>query len=157
MRTGIVGGLAALFLLTAGGFGYLIYALQQATDALAAAEQSEATLRKQLGGRGPQETAADRDLRAILDRKKALPATVVALDELSSALPDDTWLSELQIAEGQMRVSGTSQSVADLVPAVQEKSIFADATFFSPTTRLTNGEGDRFHLQVRLVPPKAEK
>jgi len=157
LRTGIVGGLAALILLTIGAFGYLIYDWQNATDALGDAEQTEAALRKQMGGRGPQETAANRDLRSILDRKKARPPTVLALDELSSALPDDTWLSELQIAEGQMRVSGTSQSVADLVPAVQEKPIFADATFFSPTTRLTQGEGDRFHLQMRLVPPKAAK
>jgi len=157
LRTGIIAGLAALILLTIGAFGYLIYAGQDATDALAAAEQTEANLRKQMGGRGPQETAATRDLRAILERKKAQPPTVLALDELSAALPDDTWLNELQIAEGQMRISGTSQSVADLVPAVQQKPIFADATFFSPTTRLTNGEGDRFHLQVRLVPPKAEK
>jgi general secretion pathway protein L len=157
LRIGIVAGLAALVLLTIGAFGYLIYAWQGASDALAAAEQTEADLRKQMGGRGPQETAANRDLRAILQRKKAQPAAVLAVEELSSALPDDTWLTELQIAEGQMRVSGISQSVADLVPAVQEKSIFADATFFSPTTRLTNGQGDRFHLQVRLVPPKAEK
>jgi len=157
LRTGIIAGVAALILLTVGAFGYLIYDWQNATDALAAADQSEADLRKQMGGRGPQETVANRDLRAILDSKKAQPPTVLALDELASALPDDTWLNELQIAEGQMRVSGTSQSVAELVPAVQEKPIFADATFFSPTTRLTNGEGDRFHLQVRLVPPKAEK
>jgi general secretion pathway protein L len=155
LRTGILAGLAALFVLTIGAFGYLVYAWQGATDALAAAEQTEADLRKQMGGRGPQETAANRDLRAILERKKAQPPTVLALDELSAALPDDTWLTELQITEGQMRVSGTSQSVADLVPAVQEKPIFADATFFSPTTRLTNGAGDRFHLQMRLVPLKA--
>jgi general secretion pathway protein L len=157
LRFGILGGLAALILLTIGAFGYLIYDWQAASDALVAADQTDADLRKQMRGRGPQETVANRDLRAILERKKAQPPTVLALDELAAALPDDTWLSELQIAEGQIRVSGISQSVADLVPAVQEKPIFADATFFSPTTRLTKGEGDRFHLQMRLVPPKAEK
>jgi general secretion pathway protein L len=155
LRLGVVAGLIALFVLSTAAFGYLIYAWQQTTDALAAAEQSEAKLRKQIGGRGNQETPATRDLRAILTRKQAQPLTVLAIEELSSALPDDTWLSELQINDGQLRVTGTSQSVADLVPAVQNSQMFADATVFSPTTRLPNNEGDRFHLQMRLVPPKA--
>jgi general secretion pathway protein L len=155
LRLGIIGGLAALILLSVAGFGYLAYAWQDATDALAVADKTEADLRKQMGGRGPQETPASRDLRAILERKKAQPLTVLAIEALSTALPDDTWLTELQVADGQLRASGVSGSVADLVPAVQNSEIFADATFFSPTTRLTNGAGDRFHLQVRLVAPKA--
>ena len=152
-RYAIVGALAAILIVAVGGFVWLAYSWQQASDALAAAEASEATLRRQLTGRGPQETAATRDLRAILNRRKAEPYTVLAIEALSSALPDDTWLTELQVTDGQVRVSGVSQSVADLVPAVQGQPIFADATFFSPTTRLANGSGDSFHLQMRLVPP----
>ncbi len=155
LRLGVIGGLAALVFLSVAGFGYLAYAWQAATDALAVADKTEADLRKQMGGRGPQETPASRDLRAILERKKAQPLTVLAIEALSNALPDDTWLTELQITDGQLRVSGVSGSVADLVPDVQNSEIFADATFFSPTTRLTNGAGDRFHLQIRLVAPGA--
>jgi general secretion pathway protein L len=152
LRYGIVGALAALLLISAAGFGYLAYSWQQVSDALAAAETSDAALRKQLGGRGPQETAASRDLRAILERKKAQPLMVLAIDALSNALPDNTWLTELQVVDGLVRISGVSQSVADLVPSIQDAPIFADSTFFSPTTRLTNGQGDSFHLQMRLVP-----
>jgi len=152
LRYGIAGGLAVLVLISAAAFGYLFYSWQQVSDALAAAETSETALRKQLGGRGPQETPASRDLRAILERKKAQPLTVLAIDALSNALPDDTWLTELQVVDGLVRVSGVSQSVADLVPSVQNAPIFADSTFFSPTTRLANGQGDSFHLQMRLVP-----
>jgi general secretion pathway protein L len=155
MRSGVLAGLAALVLLSAAGFTYLIWSWQEATDALAVAESSEANLRKQIGARGGPDTPASRDLRAILSRKQAQPPVVLTLDALSGALPDDTWLTDLQLADGQLRVSGTSQSVADLVPAVQNSPVFADATFFSPTTRLANNQGDRFHLQMRLVPPKA--
>jgi general secretion pathway protein L len=155
LRFGVAAALAAFVLLSAGAFGYLIWSWQQAADALAVAQNTEADLRKQIGARGGAETPASRDLRAILTRKQAQPPTVLAIEALSGALPDDTWLTDLQLADGQMRVSGTSQSVADLVPAVQKSPLFADATFFSPTTRLANNQGDRFHLQVRLVPPKA--
>jgi general secretion pathway protein L len=155
LRYGIASALAALLLISAAAFGYLMYSWQQVSDALAAAETSETALRKQLGGRGPQETAASRDLRAILERKKAQPLTVLAIDALSNALPEDTWLTELQVVDGLVRISGVSRSVADLVPNIQGAPIFADSTFFSPTTRLTNGQGDSFHLQMRLVPPRA--
>jgi general secretion pathway protein L len=155
LRYGVVGAVAALLLLSAAAFGYLVYSWNEATNALEVAEKTDADLRKQMGGRGAQETPATRDLRAILSRKRAQPLAVIALESLSKALPDDTWLTEFQLADGQLRVSGTSQSVAELVPSVQKSPIFADATFFSPTTRLANKEGDRFHLQVRLVTPGA--
>jgi general secretion pathway protein L len=155
LRNAVMGTVAALLLLSAAAFGYLAYSWNDATSALEVADKTDADLRKQMGGRGAQETPATRDLRAILARKQAQPLAVMALESLSKALPDDTWLTELQIADGQLRVSGTSQSVAELVPSVQKSPIFADATFFSPTTRLANNEGDRFHLQVRLVRPGA--
>jgi general secretion pathway protein L len=155
LRISVAAAVAGFLVLSAAAFGYLLYSLQEVTDALQVAEKTEADLRKQMGGRGAQETPATRDLRAILARKKEQPPAVLAIEALSSALPDDTWLTELQIAEGQMRVSGTSQSVADLVPAVQQSPLFAEATFFSPTTRLSNDQGDRFHLQMRLVPRSA--
>ena len=87
LRYGIAGALAAVLLISAAAFGYLFYSWQDVSDALVAAETSETVLRKQLGGRGPQETAASRDLRAILERKKAQPLTVLAVDALSGACP----------------------------------------------------------------------
>jgi general secretion pathway protein L len=155
LRYGVTGAVVSLLLLSLAAFGYLAYSWNEATNALEAADTTDVALRKQMGGLGVQETPATRDLRAILARKQAQPLAVIALESLSKALPDDTWLTELQIADGQLRVSGTSQSVAELVPSVQKSPIFADATFFSPTTRLANNEGDRFHLQVRLAAPGA--
>jgi general secretion pathway protein L len=81
---------------------------------------------------------------------------VLALDKISQALPDDTWLTELHVNnEGQIRITGISQNVAGLVPQIEGAAIFSDAIFFSPTTRLQAGEGDRFHLQMKLRPTQA--
>jgi general secretion pathway protein L len=85
-----------------------------------------------------------------------MPPAVLALDKISQALPDDTWLTELHVNnEGQIRITGISQNVADLVPQIEGAAIFSDAIFFSPTTRLQAGEGDRFHLQMKLRPTQA--
>jgi general secretion pathway protein L len=82
---------------------------------------------------------------------------VLALDALSAALPDDTWLSELRLAEGRLRMTGISHNVAGLVPMIEGSPGFTDATFFAPTTRLPGSQGDRFHLEARLVPAEGPK
>jgi general secretion pathway protein L len=157
LRYGVLGALAALLLIAIGGFTWLIIADSRTSAALEANQNEVADLRKKLATRGPQNPTGDREAQAILTRKRAQPAAVLALDKLSEALPDDTWLTELQLAEGQLRITGTSQNVADLVPQIEAASIFSEPTFFSPTTRLQSGEGDRFHLQMRFNPQAGGK
>jgi general secretion pathway protein L len=149
---------AVVIVLLAGGaaFAVLGYSWMNADEAIAANEQTVAGLRRQVAMRGGN-PAGDRDLAAILARRRAQPLAAEAIDAMAAALPDDTWLTELQIAEGQIRVSGVSQSVAELVPLVQAAPVLAEAAFYAPTTRLPDGSGDRFHLQSRLVPAGDKK
>jgi general secretion pathway protein L len=145
---------ATLAVLVAGAavFATLGYAWTKADDAIAANEQSVADLRKQLARRGGGATASARDLAAILTRRRAQPPAALVLDAMATALPDDTWLTEFQIADGSVRVTGVSHNVAGLVPLIEASPLFKEATFFAPTTRLPDGESDRFHLQARLMP-----
>lgn len=147
-----VAAVLAVLAVGAAVFTALGYTWVNATDAVAASEQSVADLRKQLAARGG-DLPGDRDLAAILGRRRAQPLAALVIDALSEALPDDTWLTELQIADGNVRVSGVSHNVAQLVPLIESSPLFAEATFFSPTTRLPDGTSDRFHLQARLMPP----
>lgn len=150
---------AVLAVLVAGAaiFTALGYSWVNAGDAVAASEQTVADLRKQLAARGGGNLAGDRDLAAILARRRGQPLAVLVIDALSEALPDDTWITELQIADGNVRISGVSHNVAQLVPLIEASPLFAEATFFSPTTRLPDGASDRFHLQTRLLPPGGNK
>jgi general secretion pathway protein L len=146
-----MGALGALVLVAVGGLAWLMFTDARTSSALEATQTEVDDLRKKLTARGPQNPSGDREAQAILARKRAQPAAVLALDKLAEALPDDTWLTEFSInPEGQLRITGTSQNVADLVPQIEAASVFSDATFFSPTTRLPSGEGDRFHLQMKL-------
>jgi general secretion pathway protein L len=151
LRYGVMSGLAALLAIALGGFTWFFVTNGQASAALESTQVEIADLRKKLAERGPQGSAGDREAQTILERKRAMPPAVLALDKLSQALPDDTWLTELHVNnEGQIRITGISQNVADLVPQIDGAAIFSDAIFFSPTTRLQAGEGDRFHLQMKL-------
>lgn len=152
LRVGAVAMLAALLIVSAAGFGYLAYTWQQATAAIASADDAIVDLRKKLAARGSQEPAAERDHAAILARKLQTPVAVTAVDALATVLPDDTWLTELRVADGHVRVTGVSRNVAGLVPLIEANPAFAEATFFAPTTRLPDNQGDRFYLDARLVP-----
>ena len=106
------------------------------------------------GARGP---VGDKDMEAILTRRRNTPFAVLAVEALSGALPNDTWLTELRIGENRVRISGVSRSVAGLVPLFEASPAFSEATFFAPTTRLPNAQGDRFHLETRLMPAARNK
>ena len=95
--------------------------------------------------------------KPFLKRRLNTPVAVLAVEALSGTLPDDTYLTELRVAEGRIRLTGVSRSVARLVPLLEASPAFAEPTFFAPTTRLPNNQGDRFHLDARVVPPGAPK
>ena len=156
IRRGVVMALAVLLMISAAGFGVLAYTGNQAAESLATAEQSASELRQRLAARGPQRLLG-RDFEAIVARKRAAPIAVAAIDALADALPDDTFLTELRIAEGRIRMTGVSRNVAELVPLIEASPLFAEATFFAPTARLPNSQGDRFHLEARLKPAEAKQ
>lgn len=137
--------------------GLLTLAWQNTNSTLAAVERDLADLRAKLAASGPAVPTGDRDVEAIFNRRLNTPVSVLALDALSESVPDDTFLTELRIAEGRVRMSGVSRSVSRLVPLLEASPSFAEPTFFAPTTRLPNNQGDRFHLDARLVPPGARK
>ena len=135
----------------------LVMAWQNTDATLEAVERDVASLRAKLAASGPTVAAGDRDVEAILKRRLNTPVSVLAIEALSGTLPDDTYLTELRIAEGRIRLTGVSRSVARLVPLLEASPAFAEPTFFAPTTRLPNNQGDRFHLDARVVPPGAPK
>jgi general secretion pathway protein L len=157
MRRAIGWGATALG--TAGVLAILLLtvAWQRTESTLDAVEREVADLRTKLASTGPVVSRGDRDVEAVFDRRLNTPFAVLALNALAESLPDDTWLTDFRIAEGHVRMTGVSRSVSRLVPLLEASPSFAEATFFAPTARLPNSQGDRFHLDAKLVPPGARK
>ena len=152
-------GWSAVGLTTASVLAVVLLVLvwQRTEATLETVEREVADLRAKLTATGPVISLADREVANIFNRRLNTPVAVLALDALSASLPDDTWLSEFRMAEGRIRMSGVSRSVSRLVPLLEASPSFAEATFFAPTTRLPNNQGDRFHLDAKLVPPGTPK
>lgn len=88
---------------------------------------------------------------AILARRASQPYLVELVDALSQALPDHAHLLGLHFEKETIRISGISRRTAELVPALERSGRFADVKFSAATTRLDDGNGDRFHLEMRAA------
>lgn len=157
LRRRVAAAISLLALAVVGGAALLGWAWYQADTELAAVSGAVAEQRQRLIAARPSAPTTDQDLRAMVTRRWKTPFAVLALDALSKALPDNTWLTELRLSEGRVRMTGISQNVPGLVPLIEASPAFAEATFFAPTARLSSGQGDRFHLEARLLPVKRPK
>lgn len=75
-----------------------------------------------------------------------------ALAALTNALPDDTWLSDLTLNQGELTFDGQSANAAKLIAILAGSRHFADPRFTAPVTRATNGGADLFSIQAKMLP-----
>lgn len=98
-------------------------------------------------GGGAEEAAA-----ALAQRKRKMAASVIVLESLSKALPDDTYLTELQVADGKLQISGLTHEAASLIAIIEQTDQFKQATFFAPTTRAPVEGAEQFHIEAQIAP-----
>ena len=89
--------------------------------------------------------------RGLEAKKNAAPIVVEVLDKLSSVLPDNTYLTDLSLEGGQLRISGVSADAAGLVPLLEGSGYFKNALFYAPITRVA-GTTDRFSIETMVAP-----
>lgn len=88
----------------------------------------------------------------LLDRKLHGPVATFAVDRLSSILPDDAYVTEIELTGDKIRVTGVSRDSARLIKLIEDSGDFADALFFAPTTSGANEPGERFHIETTIRP-----
>jgi general secretion pathway protein L len=112
-----------------------------------------ATLDQAISGRRSLQRAsniqADSELGELKRRK---PVAVRVLDQLSLALPDDTYINEFHLEADQLRIAGVSGRAAELVAILERSGHFRKAAFYAPTTRMAGRRTDQFYIQAVVVP-----
>ncbi len=156
LRRGVVRGLAGVALLVAAILGYLQWqaGLLRADidDQDRVLAERRAVLARARRGTDPGGEASAR-LRALRD---ARPLAVAVIDALSAAVPDSAHLTALSIDGDRVTVAGVSTDPSALVPALETAGAFADVAFGSATTQAEAGGGDRFSLEMRILPPRSD-
>ena len=99
------------------------------------------------------------DYNFALERKYAFPGTVRVLDDVTKILPDDTWLTQLEIKSGSrggkeaqrdVTLRGESANAGRLVTLLEDSRLFTQAAPRSPTTKIQPGPGEIFDVGAQL-------
>ena len=89
--------------------------------------------------------------RRLVELRKRRPAVVVVLAALTRALPDDAYLTRLELRGERLLITGTARDAASLVERLEAMPLFADVAFSAPTIREKGKPGERFTISARLL------
>ena len=160
MRLAVMGGLgAACIVALAGWGGVVVYGqereLARQQDHLAALEARFAdlpVLRDRI-------EAERQQAGFVAQRRHDAGSATVVLEMLSRILPDDAWLTELQLEGRDLTISGYAATSAELVPMIEASTHFSGVHFRAPSTRtrLSAADGttrnvDRFSIEATVSP-----
>ncbi|GAB4209892.1 MAG: PilN domain-containing protein [Tibeticola sp.] len=112
--------------------------------ARAAAEATDA-LRKEVEGR------LDAYNFAPL-KKIQRPSVLVSLEELTRVLPDDTWVTQVDIKGAEVQIQGETGSSSKLVGLFEQSTVFTNASFRSPLTKGASPGTERYFLALEIRP-----
>lgn len=121
-----------------------------ALEARVAEARSEAMAVAEL--RGELDDAV-RSANFLVRKKEEHPVLVNVLRELTTRLPDDTWLTRFRLEDSEAQLYGESQSASRLIGLLDESPMLAGANFISPVTTNTSTGDERFNLEIRILPP----
>jgi general secretion pathway protein L len=150
MRRFLIGAPAATGITAVAAFAAWIFvgADLEASQAQVSRQMAERRVALLSGRSGVfEETAAK-----LAQKKRETAATVIVLESLSQALPDDTYLTELRVGDGKLEITGVTREAASLIQIIEQTDHFKNATFFAPTTRASLGVGEQFHIEAQIMP-----
>ena len=91
----------------------------------------------------------------LLGKRQALPPVIVALEELTRILPDDTWVQQLDIKGKELQIQGETASSVRLIGLFEQSARFYDASFRSPLTKGQTAGAERYQLALQMRPMPA--
>jgi general secretion pathway protein L len=89
--------------------------------------------------------------RFLVGAKQENPSVSELLFELTHILPDDTWVVELGMAAGELRLSGFAASSTDLIQRIGNSQILAEPRFRSAVTTDNQLRRERFEIAAKVM------
>jgi general secretion pathway protein L len=91
------------------------------------------------------------------ERKKSVPGSLAVLNELTRALPDNTWLLTFSQNNTEVKISGYSAAAAELISAIDAVPLFSKPAFTSPIVQDPQQKLERFEIVFGLDANGAER
>lgn len=73
------------------------------------------------------------------------------LHELTRCLPDDTWITQFVISEGEIQFRGESLAATSVIRLIEQSDYFENAEFRSPVIKSAGGPKEQFHVAAHLA------
>lgn len=87
-----------------------------------------------------------------VDQKNALPSTFLLVNQLTKLLPDDTWVSNLDVAGSDVQVQGETGSSSKLIELMENSGFLKEASHKSLLTQIPGTTVERFHIAAKTRP-----
>lgn len=88
----------------------------------------------------------------LLQKRHTTPTVIQSLEELTRILPDGTWVQSLEIRGKEIQMQGETNASVKLIGLFEQSSIFGDASFRSPLTKVNSSSNERYHLAIQMRP-----
>ncbi|WP_455201692.1 PilN domain-containing protein [Kaarinaea lacus] len=90
-------------------------------------------------------------LEALKENKVTASNVVDVMLELTTVLPDDTWVENFAMKDGRITIQGQSISASELIKLLESSEYFAKAKFESPVLQNRDGTSERFNIMAEIV------
>ena len=87
-----------------------------------------------------------------IDQKNALPSTFLLVNQLSKLLPDDTYVSNLEVTGKDVQIQGETGSSSKLIELMEGSGFLAEASHKSLLTQIPGTSVERFHIAAKTLP-----
>ena len=88
----------------------------------------------------------------VLAERNAAGEPLAVLASLTASLPDDVFLQEFSLSQGQLQLRGRASGASRLIGLLSANAAIRDPSFAAPITRAENGQADIFTIRAGWRP-----
>ena len=88
----------------------------------------------------------------VVNKRSSTPPVVDVLQELTALIPDDTWVQQLELRQGQLQIRGESALATVLLERLEDSEMFSGVGFRSPLVQVPAKTMERFHIAAEVAP-----
>lgn len=86
----------------------------------------------------------------LLEKRRASPAVIQIMEELTHILPDDTWIQVFDLKGKKLQIQGETASSSRLIGLFEKSNFFREASFSSALYKGQVSGTERYQLEIQL-------
>jgi len=93
----------------------------------------------------------DANVRFLSDQKRQIPMLTHVLAELTRVIPDQAYVEQLDVRDGELNLRGLATTPSDLIALLDQSALFSKPEFRAPVTQDPRLRLERFQLSAKVA------